>query len=73
MYKCGNLHILASLKTLTMPNTNSPTELQINTFISEKKPEILNLIDQHHRVLMQANPASGKTYFFKRVVFRYIN
>ena len=50
-----------------MPNTKSPTELQIIDFISEKKPEILNLIDKHHRILLQANPASGKTYFFKEL------
>ncbi len=56
-----------------MPNTKSPTELQINKYISEKKPEILNLIDKHHRVLLQANPASGKTHFFKELADDTIN
>lgn len=56
-----------------MPNTKPPTELQINTYISEKKSEILSLIDKHHRVLLQANPASGKTYFFKELSLDILN
>lgn len=50
-----------------MPKPNLPTEIQINKYITEEKAQILSLIDKHHRVLLQANPASGKTYFFKEL------
>lgn len=50
-----------------MPNSNLPSEIQVNKFITEEKTQILTLIDNHHRVLLQANPALGKTYFFKKL------
>ncbi len=50
-----------------MPKTKLPTEFQIKKHLTEKKTEILDFIDNYHRVLLQANPASGKTYFFKEL------
>lgn len=50
-----------------MPQSNLPSEIQIKKFLTEEKTEILKLIDKHHRVLLQANPGSGKTHFFKEL------
>lgn len=50
-----------------MPTSNSAIQLQINKHITEEKTEILKLIDKHHRVLLEANPASGKTHLFKEL------
>jgi hypothetical protein len=56
-----------------MPKTKLPAEFQIKKYLTEKKTEILDFIDNHHRVLLQANPASGKTYFFMKLALDIIN
>lgn len=50
-----------------MIQTKLPVELQITKYISEQKTQILQLIDVNHRVLLQANPGSGKTHFFAEI------
>lgn len=50
-----------------MIQTKSPVELQITKYISEQKTQILQLIDVKHRILLQANPGSGKTHFFAEI------
>ncbi|RTY77741.1 DEAD/DEAH box helicase [Flavobacterium sp. LS1P28] len=50
-----------------MIQTKLPVELQITKYISEQKNQILQLIDVNHRILLQANPGSGKTYFFEEI------
>ena len=50
-----------------MPKSSLPSKILIKAYITEEKPQILKLIDTHHRVLLQANPALGKTYFFKEL------
>jgi len=50
-----------------MTNKISQTKLQIQKYLTEEKTEILKLLDTHDRILLQANPASGKTYFFKEI------
>ena len=50
-----------------MIQTKSPVELQITKYISEQKTQILQLIDVKHRILLQANPGSGKTHFFEEI------
>ena len=50
-----------------MINSKSPTELHIRDYLSEKKGSILKVIDHEHRVLIQADPGSGKTHFFKEL------
>lgn len=50
-----------------MIQTKLPVELQITKYISEQKNQILQLIDVNHRILLQANPGSGKTHFFAEI------
>ena len=40
-------------------------ELTIKKYISEKAEEISSLIEEHHKVFIESNPATGKTTFFK--------
>lgn len=39
-------------------------EIEITQYLSEKKDEIFEFINEHKRVLLNANPASGKTTLF---------
>ena len=50
-----------------MPHLSTTTELHIKDFLSEKKTEILSVIEKERRVLIQADPAAGKTHFFKEL------
>lgn len=50
-----------------MISTELPVELQITKYISEQKTKILELIDTNQRILLQANPGSGKTHFFEEI------
>jgi len=61
------------LEYLNATNFQNMTPIKINQYISEEKAQILQLIDKHHKVLLQSNPASGKTFFFKELAKDIIN
>ena len=42
-------------------------ELTINRYISEKEEKLSSLIEEHHKVFIESNPATGKTTFFKKI------
>ncbi len=50
-----------------MTNLTSTTELFISDYLSEVKEDIFKIIDQEHRVLIQADPGAGKTQLFKKL------
>lgn len=47
-----------------LPIPKEDKEIRIKRFLSEKKDEIIEYINTHRRILLTANPASGKTTFF---------
>lgn len=48
-------------------------ELTINRYISEKEEELYALIEEHNKVFIESNPATGKTTFFKETAKRIID
>lgn len=46
---------------------SSTTNITISKYLSEEKQQILSLINQHHNVLLESNPNSGKTHLFKLI------
>jgi hypothetical protein len=47
-------------------------ELKIDQYLSDKKGEIFNFINKHRRVLLAANPATGKTTLFADLYVSHI-
>lgn len=42
--------------------------IKINRYISDKKQELLDIIDKESRILLVANPGTGKTYFATKLM-----